>query len=340
MKYNSVSLMNIENETELINYLVRCSYIAAGEQPVVRVLAGGVSNRTVWVQRANGDAWVVKQALPKLRVEADWFSDPSRIHHEALGIRWLKRLTPTGTVPDLIFEDETHHIMAMRAVPQPHTNWKDMLLRGELQADHVEQFARILADIHHQSAAQRSVIEPVFQDRAFFESLRIEPYYSYTAEQHPQSVAFYQQLIVDTRANIHALVHGDYSPKNILVHNGQLVLLDHEVIHFGDPAFDIGFSMTHLLSKAHHVARAREAFVTSAETYWQVYAATAALSAGMEPRAVRHTLGCLLARVDGRSPMPYLTEAERDRQRRAALQLMARPPESMPDLIATFIQEI
>lgn len=332
--------MNIEREVELIQYLTQHQHIGADEQPIVRVLEGGVSNRTVWVQRTTGETWVIKQALPKLRVEADWFSDPSRIHREALGIRWLATFTPPGTIPDLVFEDEKQHIMAMTAVPQPHANWKDMLLRGELQTDHVEQFARIIARIHLESVQQRDIVEPVFRDRTFFETLRVEPYYSYTATQQPQSATFYDALITDTRQNIHTLVHGDYSPKNILVYKDQLVLLDHEVIHFGDPAFDIGFSTTHLLSKAHHVAHMRKAFVKAAKTYWQVYNANAAPAADMEPRAVRHTLGCLLARVDGRSPMPYFTEEERSRQRQAALTLMAAPPATMPGLIEAFTQEI
>jgi hypothetical protein len=73
--------------------------LARARNPIVRVLAGGISNRTVLVDRPEvGEAWVVKQALPKLRVVVDWFSDPERIHREALGLRWLEELAPSGTI--------------------------------------------------------------------------------------------------------------------------------------------------------------------------------------------------------------------------------------------------
>ena len=66
-------------------------------------------------------------------------------------------------------------------------------------------------------------------------------------------------------------MHGDYSPKNILLYRDRLVLLDHEVIHFGDPAFDVGFSLTHLLSKALHVAFRRREFLDAAQSYVRTY---------------------------------------------------------------------
>lgn len=334
-------ILNIEQPHQLLVYLRRHNHIAAGEEAIITPLAGGVSNRTVLVERPAGEAWVIKQALEKLRVAVDWFSSPQRIHREAAGIRALSALLPPGSVPRLIFEDHEHHLLAMDAVPWPHANWKNMLLAGELHLDHVEQFARILGTIHRRSHEQSDQLAPLFGDRSFFETLRLEPYYSYTASQHVAAQPFYAALLDETRAQSLALVHGDYSPKNILVHADQLVLLDHEVIHWGDPAFDLGFSFTHLLSKARHVAAHRQWFIEAAGIYWQRYVdAVGDLSRwdGYEPRAVRHTLACLLARVDGRSPLEYLTADERSRQRALVLALMAQPPTTIPQLIQTFAE--
>lgn len=335
------SPFDIEQPDQLLVYLRQHNHIAVGEEVTITPLTGGVSNRTVLVERPSGEAWVIKQALEKLRVAVDWFSSPARIHREAAGIRSLSALLPPGTIPHLIFEDHEHHLLAMDAVPQPHANWKSMLLAGDLQLDHVGQFARILGTIHRRSHERRDQLAPLFGDRSFFETLRLEPYYSYTASQHPAAQRFYAALLDETRAQSLALVHGDYSPKNILVHDDRLILLDHEVIHWGDPTFDLGFSFTHLLSKAHHVDDHRPAFVEAAGRYWQVYVdAVGDLSRwdGYEPRAVRHTLACLLARVDGRSPLEYLTPQERDAQRALVLSLMAGPPATMPQLIQTFAE--
>ena len=334
--------IDIEDPDQLIVYLQQNGYIAPGEEARVTVLRGGVSNRTVLVER-DGEAWVLKQALAKLRVAVDWYADPERIHREALGLRWLEILAPSGCVPGLVFEDRQEHILAMQAVPQPHANWKGLLLQGELNAKYVAQFARLLGTIHRESHLRQAEVAPVFEDRSYFESLRLEPYYRYTAQQIPEAADFLDRLIADTRATRQALVHGDYSPKNILVHQGRLVLLDHEVIHFGDPAFDVGFSMTHFLSKAHHLPHIRDRFVHAALDYWQGYWNSIydlPWAANLERRAARHTLGCLLARVAGRSPLEYLDSSEQARQQRAVVHLMRHPPQSIPELVPSFSQAI
>jgi aminoglycoside phosphotransferase (APT) family kinase protein len=338
------SALDIEQHESLLAYLRASGRIAADERISMHNLVGGVSNRTVLVQRPGGDDWVLKQALEKLRVAVDWFSSPTRIRREALGMRWLADLAPPDSTTPLIFEDEAHYLLAMQAVPRPHQNWKRLLLVGYLQRDHIQQFGELLGTIHRRSAEQRAALAPIFDDRSFFESLRLEPYYSYAAEQVPAAATFLHALVEETRACRLALVHGDYSPKNVLVHKKRLVLLDHEVIHFGDPAFDVGFSLTHLLSKAHHLPGQRIAFAEAAYHYWQVYCQT--LGAvdwlpGLEARAVRHTLACLLARVAGRSPLEYLDAAERACQQQAVLSLMTgRLPESIPALIYQFIAQI
>ena len=325
--------LDIEDTPALLAWLRETGRIGPDEQPRVRNLQGGVSNRTVWIERPAGEAWVLKQALAKLRVPVDWFSSPERIHREALGLRWLARLAPPGSITPLLFEDREHHLMAMKAVPQPHENWKAVLLSGRIRGDHVRQFATLLSTIHR-AAAQSSELAEIFGDRSFFESLRLEPYYAYSAQQAPAAAGFLNALIDETRACRITLVHGDYSPKNVLIHADRLVLLDHEVIHFGDPAFDLGFALTHLLSKAHHVSRYRREFLAAADEFWQVYSQAA--GAESESRAVRHTLACLLARVAGRSPLEYLTPQERERQQDAVLDMMPNPPRRVAELIRVF----
>jgi hypothetical protein len=128
------------------------------------------------------------------------------------------------------------------------------------------------------------------------------------------------------------------------------------VIHFVDPAFDLGFSMTHLLSKAHHLRAYRAGFAEAALLYWQTYRRRLGDARGAEDRAgdltddladftkdletaaVRHTLGCMLARVAGRSPLEYLDDAERARQRDAVVALMQDEPRDLADLIDRFVK--
>ncbi|TAM77056.1 hypothetical protein EPN44_03955 [bacterium] len=335
--------LDIEDTRQLLDYLRQTERIAAHEMPQVRVLGGGVSNRTVLLVRESGEAWVLKQALAKLRVAVDWFSDPMRIHREALGLRRLAELAPPGSITPLLFEDLDEHLFAMAAVPQPHENWKTALLAGRIELDHVRQFGVILGTLERRAWERRSELAAEFADRSFFESLRLEPYYAFAAQRVPAASGFLTSLIERTRTRLLTLVHGDYSPKNVLVHDGRLVLLDHEVIHFGDPAFDLGFSLTHLLSKAHHLPAFRAAFVRAVRLYWESY--TQALGdvpwrADLEVEAVAHTLGCLLARVAGRSPLEYLDDGERTRQREAVLALIGSRLHTLDALIERFLAAI
>ena len=335
--------LDIEDVPALRAYLESAGHIAPGEPVRIVTLAGGVSNRTVLVERPQGERWVLKQALGKLRVPVDWFSSPERIGREAAGLRWIPRLTWPGATPALVFEDARHHLLAMTAVPEPHRNWKTMLLDGVIEADHVRQFAGLLGAIHANGYRMRDELGRIFEDRTFFETLRLEPYYRYTGTVVPEAAGFLDGLCEETLAVRISVVHGDFSPKNVLVHDGRLVLLDHEVMHFGDPAFDLGFSLAHFLSKAHHVARRRAAFGEAALAYWDAYSrgvAEVGIAERVEARAVRHTLACLLARVAGRSCLEYLAEEERARQRRVVLSLVKRMPAGIPDAIAGFLERL
>lgn len=328
--------MDIERHEDLVLYLRATGRIRPDERPGLRTLTGGVSNRTVLLERPGGEAWVLKQALAKLRVPVDWFSSPERIRCEALGLRWLARLAPEGAITPLVFEDPEEYLLAMAAVPEPHENWKTMLLGGRLDPAHVEQFGQLLATIHRNALAHRDELARAFGDRTFFETLRLEPYYEYAATQVPAAASFLSDLVGETRTRRITLVHGDYSPKNVLVHAGRLVLLDHEVIHFGDPAFDLGFSLAHLLSKAHHAAGRRADFAEAALLYWRVYDGNRELGR----RATRHALGCLLGRVAGRSQLEYLDEGEKARQREVVLGLLQRPPRDVPELVDRFVEAL
>lgn len=331
--------LNIERFEELQKYLRENARISPGESPRFTGLPGGVSNRTVLVEPTKGDAFVIKQALPKLRVATEWISDPSRSHREALGLQWLVRLAPSGTITPFLFEDRAHNLVAMQAVPRPHENWKTRLLNGQVETELVGKFGRLLGTIHQCSREFKTELASVFEDRSFFDSLRLDPYYRFTATQNPSAASFFSELISETRLTREALVHGDYSPKNALIHHGCLILLDHEVIHWGDPAFDLGFSMTHFLSKANHLASRRDVFLEAAENYWRSYREVAGditEADGFERRVVRHTLGCLLARVDGRSPLEYLNAQARDRQRAAVLNLIGSLPIAVVELIERF----
>jgi 5-methylthioribose kinase len=100
------------------------------------------------------------------------------------------------------------------------------------------------------------------------------------------------------------LVLGDYAPKNAFAYPGRLLILDFEVAHWGDPAFDPAFCLTHLLLKTLHFRDAR--YLRAADLFWRAYTAG---RGEVDEVAVLRELGCLLlARVDGKSQAEYLVD--------------------------------
>lgn len=333
--------LDIEQPGALLAYLQEHDRLPSGVIPRITALPGGVSSRTMLVEFPDGTGWVVKQALPRLRVATEWLSDPRRIEREGLALRWMPRVLGEGVTPGCVFEDAAHHVLAMTAVPQPRVNWKTRLLAGEVEEALVLAFATILGRLHSRGRGEE--VAAAFEDRAHFDSLRLQPYYRFTAERHPSAREFFGALIEETLATRCCLVHGDYSPKNTLVRGDGLVLLDFEVMHFGDPAFDVGFALAHLFAKARHVPDRRDRFVAAVVVFWQRYLAESGqetTGGEFEARVVRHALACLLARVDGRSPLEYLTEEERSDVRALILGLVAKPPISMTEFIPLFVHSM
>ena len=336
--------VNIEDFDALDHYLKHRGYLNSDTNVSFEILTGGVSNRTVKVTWPDGHAWVLKQALEKLRVSVDWFSNPERIAVEAKALRWLNRSAPEGTTPSFVFEDPTNHLMAMEAVPEGHENWKSVLLSGRTVPHHFEQFGVFLGTFHRRSSESRADhLRLEFADISYFESLRLEPYYLYTASKVPAASDFLHALVQETRSHKHCLVHGDFSPKNTIIYRDKLILLDYEVFHFGEPAFDLGFALAHFLSKAHHSPKNRALLASCAAIFMDVYRreiASLEWAELIEPRLVRHTLGCSLARVAGKSLLEYLTSEEMARQQDVLVRLIANPPTTVEELIVRFIENL
>jgi 5-methylthioribose kinase len=336
-------MIDVEDSGQLLGYLRASGRIGPSEEPCMQRLRGGVSNKTILLTRSDGESWVIKQALKKLRVQSDWFSDPGRIGVEANGLRHLPRITPEGTITSLLFEDAAENLLAMQAVPEPHQNWKQELLGGKIDQHLFSQFAKLLGSIHRESFRLRHEFAPLFAGKQFFKTLRLEPYYEYSAKVVPEAAQFLDELVAWTLSRSDTLVHGDFSPKNVLVYNGRLVLLDHEVLHFGDPAFDIGFSLTHFLSKALHLSQKRQELTEAARLYWRIYfdeVHTMPWSVNLGFRSARHTLASLLARACGRSPLEYLTNKERLTQRRIVIEIINKDLTNVEEVITAFATKI
>ena len=318
-----------DNQRIITEGLLRAGLIAAGDVPVITPLSGGVSCDVFRVETPSGTL-CAKRALPRLRVATVWEAPTQRSHYE---VEWLSVARVAGlNVPNVVAEWEDQHLFFMEWFP-PADNpvWKAELAAGRIDPGFAAAVGRAIAAIH--SATQGdAAIAARFATDDLFAALRIEPYLLHTARAHPDLAAIIEGIAATTQATRAALVHGDVSPKNILCGRAGPVLIDAECAWYGDPAFDLAFCCTHMLLKGvwHPQWEPQTAAAFDALHSAYLDAVTPALRGGIEARAIALLAAILLARIDGRSPVEYLTQdADRNRVRRAARQLLQDPPPTL-----------
>lgn len=290
-------------------------------------LTGGVSS-DIWRIELESGPVCVKRALPKLRVAADWQAPVERNRYEA---RWMQVAASAApaAVPALLGQDEATGCLAMAYLPaEQHPLWKAQLRDGLADADFATAVAAKLAAIHAATANSATIAADFPTDRIFFD-IRLDPYLGATGRAHGDLAARFQALIATTQGNKRALVHGDVSPKNILAGPMGPVFLDAECAWYGDPAFDLAFCLNHLLLKSLWNRAAHGAFQACFAALHRRYLAgvTWEPPVVLEARAAALLPGLLLARVDGKSPVEYVTRDEdRELVRRVARPLLLDPP--------------
>ena len=300
-------------------------------------LTGGVSSDIWRIDLPDGPI-CVKRALAKLRVAADWHAPVERNVYEA---RWMRRAE--GFAPRLLGQDSESGTLAMAFLPpETHPLWKEQLGDGKADPDFAAAVARALGEIHARTAADPSVAA-AFPTDAIFYDIRLEPYLVATARAHLDLSERLLALVSTTQANKKALVHGDVSPKNILHGPTGPVFLDAECAWWGDPAFDVAFCLNHLLLKCLWTPRAWTEFLRCFDAFASAYleAVTWETPAALEHRAAALLPGLFLARIDGKSPVEYVTDdADKNRVRRVARALLTEPPTRLAEIRQAWTKEI
>ncbi len=293
----------------------------------VSPLAWGVSNVVLRVCPKQGADFVIKQSRAQLRTAAPWFSRLDRIWREIGVMRAISPLLPPGVVPRVLFEDRANYLFGMEAAPANHTVWKQLLLEGSADLAVAARLGEYLATIHRQTAGDENLARE-FGDLEVFDELRVDPFYRRVAARLPDGAALFDPLIAELFATRACLVHADFSPKNVLISARGITLVDFETGHYGDPAFDLGFFLSHLLLKAVLHSARFETYAELTRVFWRTYrdgigpveCQPAFAPAELFRRAARHLAGCAWARIDGTSPVDYLP----DEQMRASVRRFCR----------------
>ncbi|HEY4372085.1 MAG TPA: aminoglycoside phosphotransferase family protein [Burkholderiales bacterium] len=326
---------------EWIATFVQAGLVDPGAVPVIEPLTGGVSSDIVLVQ--SGDRrFCVKRALAKLKVAADWRAPVERNRSEADWFAVVGAVLPQA-VPRIIADHADEGWFAMEYLPpEQYPLWKGQLRDGQIDVQFATAVGAALAKIHAATAGRAEMAQRFATDHIFF-PIRLEAYLLATADKHLECAAQLRALVEVTGATKRALVHGDISPKNILHGPAGPVFLDAECAWYGDPAFDAAFCLNHALLKClwrpQHTAAYLRCFDALATAY--LAGVTWEPRAELEERIARLLPGLFLARVDGKSPVEYVTEEVQKQQvRKVAVPLLQSPPQRLAQVRDAWAKEM
>lgn len=318
--------------SELQQSLTGMGLLPPGGRFTAASLTGGVSCDVWQVQIAGARPLVIKRALPKLRVMADWRASPERAAAEVAWLKLAARIDPT-CVPEVVGEDRARHMFAMKFLPpRDYPLWKAELRDGRVDVAFAAATGAKIAMLHAATAGQGDIARQFDNGEQFF-ALRLDAYLMFTANHHPDIAPKIKTVVDGIAAARIALMQGDISPKNILCgppgasREKTPVFLDAETACYGDPVFDLAFCANHLLLKCVWHPEHRAAYLASFAALTQAYLAGVTWEDrnGLEQRAAILLAMLLLARIDGKSPVEYLTsESDRGFVRDAARAFILR----------------
>jgi len=331
----------VTDEAELTEALRSMGLLAGGAAACFTPLSGGVSSEIWRVDLPSGPI-CVKRALEKLRTERPWFAPVGRWRNEYEWLAVAAKIVPQA-VPRLLGADPGRGLFAMAYLdPQRFGVWKDALRNGYAEPQFAAAVGRNLVAIHD-ATARRPDIETRFRSDEIFHAIRLDPYLGEVGRRHPDLAAAAAALAATIAGTRLALVHGDISPKNILVGPDGPLFLDAECAWYGDPAFDLAFCLNHLLLKCVWRPVATDGFLRCFDELWDAYRAGVQWEApdALEARAARLLPGLLMARIDGKSPVEYITdEAEKERIRRLARLLLQSPASRLGEIRGAWTRDM
>jgi 5-methylthioribose kinase len=292
-------------------------------------LGGGISNVVLRV-RTPDDCLVLKQPLARLRVASDWPFDRERVLGEHRCMAYLGEVLRPGEVPQVRHFDPDAYVLTMSCAPPGGRLWKEALLAGDIDVAAASLAGNQLGRIHALSLRDEPLLRASFESQTVLIQGRVDPYHRSTADRHPELASRIEAEIDRLLATRRTLTLGDYCPKNTFVYADRVLALDFEVAHWGDPGFDVAFCLNHLLLKALCFRPWTDRYLAAARAFWTAYAPVAPGPAETELAAARELGVLLLARIDGKSPVEYISDdPTRQLVRETAARVILAAPEQL-----------
>lgn len=304
-------------------YLMRRGLVAADRKVTSVALDGGVSANVVAARVPGEPGFVVKQALPQLRVADEWLAKPERAETETAALTLCGALTP-GSVPRVLDTDPEHHILVMELV-EGRSNWQAEVALGRTHADAAGWAGKTLGTWHRETAGSDDVAR-AFDDHEAFDQLRLDPFHRTVMARRPELAELMRPRLEELQEGRICFVHGDYAMKNMLVGDAGRTVLDFEVAHYGSPVFDVAFFLSFVVLSAVRWPAARDDMELVAMRFLDAYRSAAGDGLTRSPEDLAaHTACLVLARTDGKSIALFLDEESRSRAREVGRSLLVDP---------------
>lgn len=329
--------MSAALDPAIVNALLEAGLIEAPSNIAARQLSGGVSS-DIWCLNGVNGPICLKRALKKLKVKDDWFAPISRNASEVGWLKTVRKLLPHN-IPEVLHHDEDAGFFVMPFYdPASHKNWKQELLNGQTDIEVATHVGRCIGIIHRETFGNPIVATNFANDDTFFD-IRLEPYLLATAARHPKLAVRLRNLADITAKTKVALVHGDISPKNILIGPNGPIFIDAECAWYGDPAFDLAFCLNHLLLKCLIAPGDRQDFKLLFDALCDGYCNEMPndFSDDILRRTAHLLPGLMLARIDGKSPVEYITDTtQKDIVRHFTSTLLLAPVDKPSEICASW----
>ena len=306
------------------------------KEPIIHIrkLEGGVSSDVYKVQ-TNSKTYCIKRSLPKLRVMKEWFADTKRLKYEYLWLKHCKKIIP-NSIPNIYqFSTKQNFLILEYLSEKNYTTLKSKLLKKDIDIYVINKISKNLSKIHKESTGFFVKKKFINNSKNFYD-LRLDAYFNEVGRVYPDLKKIIKNIIKNYKKYSSTLVHGDFSPKNILIFNKNIKYIDAETCNFGDPVFDVVYFCNHLLLKSIHIPDKKNKFIKSYENFFSTYLKSIKFSQRKNfiDRCIAMVPIMLLARIDGKSPVEYITKKNiKNKIRLLSFNLINDPPESLEYLI-------
>ena len=297
-------------------------------------LEGGVSSEVYHV-KTNKSEYCIKRSLKKLLVKKEWIADTNRIKFEYYWLNHCRNILNKNIPKTYEFNNKKKYIVMEYLNNSKYKTLKELYFKKIINLNTIRLISKHLYKIHSKSNNYK--IKILFKgNRNNFNDLRLDPYFNEVGRVYPKYKEYVKDLNKNYLINSSTLIHGDFSPKNILIGKNKIVYLDAECCNFGDPIFDLVFFSNHLLLKSIFIKDKSKEFIKSYIIFYKEYLKNlnAKKSKQYVDRIIKMTPIMMLARIDGKSPVEYIKSKKiKNTIRNKSFLLLEREINNLNDII-------